>query len=481
VIGGGLAGIAAALALADRGWSTTLLEARPRLGGATYSFFRRGLPVDTGQHVLLRCYTAHRTLLERLGVSEDVPVQPRFAVPVLQPGHTPVWLRRSALPAPLRKMVTSATTRRRVDVGDDHSAGGALAGAWPSVGPAPAHLLPALLGYRLLSPVDRMSACRAALALRGVDPEDPANDRVTFGDWLAAHGQSDDAIEALWRLICLPALNLEPAEASLALAAKVFRTALLDDVTAADIAVPRVPLGALYDEPARRTLTRAGVRVRTGCRVLAVTGHASGPHVRTSDGDLTPEAVVVAVPHQQAARLVPGSASPDRGRWAVLQASPIVNVHVRYDRQVTTLPFAAGVRTPVQWVFDRTTATGGPGQYLVVSLSGADHEAACRSTELLSRYLTALGDLFPLARSARVLDAFVTRDPRATFRQGVGTAAIRPATRTRWPGVVLAGAWTATGYPDTTEGAVRSGLAAAEALGLPRPAASLHEKREVLA
>ncbi|HEX5535438.1 MAG TPA: hydroxysqualene dehydroxylase HpnE [Actinomycetales bacterium] len=445
VIGGGLAGISAALALADGGWRTTLLEARPRLGGATYSFSRHGRLVDTGQHVLLRCYTAHRALLERLGVSEDVPVQPRFAVPVLRLGHAPVWLRRGRL------------------------------------GPAPSHLLPALLGYRLLSPADRLSACRAALALRRVGPEDPASDRRTFGDWLAAHGQSVDAIEALWRLICLPALNLEPAEASLALAAKVFRTALLDDVTAADIAVPQVPLGRLYDEPARRALSRAGVRVRTGCRVLTVAGDDSAPLVRTSDGDLTPDAVVVAVPHQQAARMLPDSASPDRDRWAALQASPIVNVHVRYDRPVTTLPFAAGVRTPVQWVFDRTTATGGPGQYLVVSLSGAGHEVACRSTDLLARYVTALAELFPVARDARVLDAFVTREPRATFRQGVGTAVIRPATRTRWPTVVLAGAWTATGYPDTTEGAVRSGLAAAEVLGLPRSMASPHESREVLA
>ncbi len=440
VTGGGLAGITAALDLADRGWRTTLLEARTRLGGATYSFSRHGWLVDTGQHVLLRCYTAHRALLERLGVSGDVPVQPRFAVPVLRPGHAPVWLRRG----------------RR--------------------GPAPSHLLPALLGYRLLSPADRLSACRAALALRHVDPDDPANDGRTFGDWLSEHSQSEDAVEALWRLICLPALNLEPGEASLALAAKVFRTALLDDVTAADIAVPQVPLADLYDGPARRALTRAGVEVRTGCRVLTFTEDASAPLVRTTDGDLTADAVVVAVPHQQAARLLPEAAAPDRERWAALAASPIVNVHVRYDRPVTTLPFAAGVRTPVQWVFDRTRAAGGPGQYLVVSLSGADDEIAWRSSDLMARYLTALSQLFPQARGARVLDAFVTREPQATFRQGVGTAAIRPATRTRWPGLVLAGAWTATGYPDTTEGAVRSGLAAAQALGLPRSAASPHEK-----
>jgi squalene-associated FAD-dependent desaturase len=425
--------------------------------------------VDTGQHVLLRCYTAHRALLERLGVSDDVPVQPRFAVPVLRPGHAPVWLRRPTFPAPLRKMVASVTARRRGDAGGDHSAG-----------LAPAHLLPALLGYRLLRPAERLSACRAALALRQVDPDDPANDESTFGEWLVAHGQSGNAIEALWRLICLPALNLEPEQASLALAARVFSTALLDDVTSADIAVPRVPLGTLYDEPARRALDHAGVRVRTGCRVLAVTGGADAPLVRTTDGDLAAEAVVVAVPHEQTAQLVPESAAPERQRWTALQASPIVNVHVRYDRQVMPLHFAVGVATPVQWVFDRTDAAGGPGQYLVVSVSGADHEIRQRSADLLSRYQTALAELFPAARDARVLDSFVTREPRATFRQGVGTAAIRPGTRTRWPGVVLAGAWTATGYPDTTEGAVRSGLAAAEVLGLPRSTQSPHRMREVL-
>ena len=218
VIGGGLAGISAALALADKGWSVTLLEARSRLGGATYSFIRDGRPVDTGQHVLLRCYTAHRGLLERLGVSASVPVQPRFAVPVLRPGRDPVWLRRSAR------------------------------------GRAPVHLLRALLRYRLLSPAERVSAARAALALREIDQGEPANDRVTFTDWLTAHGQTLAAVDRLWLLICLPALNLEPAEASLSLAAKVFRTALLDDATAADIAVPQVPLGQLHDTPARVAL-----------------------------------------------------------------------------------------------------------------------------------------------------------------------------------------------------------------------------------
>ena len=146
-------------------------------------------------------------------------------------------------------------------------------------------------------------------------------------------------------------------------------------------------------------------------------------------------------------------------------SSPIVNVHLHYDRRVTNLPFAAALDSPVQWVFDRTLAAGARrGQYLVVSLSAASDQVD-KPTEVLVRAFTAaLADLFPQARAARLLDAFVTREPHATFRQRPGTASLRPLPLTQVPGLVLAGAWTRTGWPDTMEGAVRSGLRAADLL-----------------
>jgi len=177
---------------------------------------------------------------------------------------------------------------------------------------------------------------------------------------------------------------------------------------------------------------------------------------------------VLAVPHEKAAPLMPPGALPAGtvAGWAGLGASPIVNVHVIYDRPVLRLPFAAGIDSPVQWVFDRTQISGlhlsSPGQqYLAISLSAADDYVDTPAAELREQFVPALAELIPAAREAQIAEFFVTRERRATFRQEPGTAALRPRAGTQRPGLVLAGAWTQTGWPDTMEGAVRSGLAAA--------------------
>jgi squalene-associated FAD-dependent desaturase len=425
VIGGGLAGIAAAVRLLDAGHPVTLLEARPALGGATYSFRRGALTVDTGQHVFLRCYQRYRELLARLGSTGRTTVQDGFAVPILRAGRPPHLLARN----------------RRL--------------------PAPAHLLPALLRYRPLTFGQRMAAIRAAAALRRVEPDDPATDRISFGAWLAAHGQDGETVRRLWELICTAALNAPPDRASLALAARVFRTGLLDRADAADLGLPTAPLVELHGAPATALLRRRGATVRTGVRVQQIRVEGSRYRIAGEGAALAADAVVLAVPHPQAARLVPPEAAPDRTRWARLGASPIVNVHVHYAHQVTELAFAAGLDTPVQWVFDRTPA-GVSGQYLVVSISAAEQVLGLRANDLVRTYLAALEEIFPAARRTRVRDAFVTREPRATFRQGPGSRSARPPAQTRSPGLALAGAWTDTGWPDTMEGAVRSGQRAAD-------------------
>jgi squalene-associated FAD-dependent desaturase len=425
VIGGGLAGIAAAVRLLDAGHQVTLLEARPELGGATYSFRRGDLVVDTGQHVFLRCYQEYRGLLDRFGTGTRAHLQDAFAVPILRVGAPPHLLTR---------------TRRL---------------------PAPAHLLPALINYRPLRLGQRIAAIRAAAALRTVDPDDPATDEVSFGDWLAAHGQDAPTVRRLWELICVAALNAPPHLASLALAARVFRTGLLDQADASDIGRPTVPLSELHGDPARDLLRRSGGAVRTGVRVREIAPDRGRYRVSADGVRLTAAAVVLAVPHPQAARLVPPRAAPDRDRWAGLGAAPIVNVHVRYQQRVTELEFAAALDNPVQWVFDRTPP-GAAGQYLVTSISAAEAVLRTPAAELTRTQLAALADLFPAARRTGVRDAFVTREPRATFRQGPGTRRHRPAAGTRLPGLALAGAWTDTGWPDTMEGAVRSGRQAAE-------------------
>ncbi len=445
VVGGGLAGTSAAIALADRGWQVTLLESRARLGGAAYSFRRGDLTVDTGQHVILRCYTGYRELLDRMGVGALVPVQERMDIPVLGPGGRLIRLRRAT-----------------------HA-------------PAPFHLLPALARYSLLSPAERVRAAAAAAALRRVDPTDPGVDEIRLGAWLREHGQGRRAIEQLWGMLVEAALNVSVEEASLALAAQVFRVGLLDQASSGDVGVPAVPLSELHDAAARRVLDRLGVRTVTRSRVRDVVRAGGELQVRTSDGATSADAVVVALPPGPAAGLVPPEACPDRSRWKDLGGSPIVNVHVRYDRPVTRLPFAATVGSVVPWFFDRTDAafgdrgSDGRGQYLVVSISAAAAEVGRPADDIVADQLAGLAQLLPAAADATVLEAFVTREPRATFHQRAGTAALRPRPVTAVPGLVLAGAWTATGWPDTLEGAVRSGAAAAAALGAPVSATLRHD------
>jgi len=420
VVGGGLSGISAALGAADSGAPVTLLERRARLGGLTWSFRRRGLWFDNGQHVFMRCCTAYLSFLGRIGATELVALQDRLAVPVLVPGRPPAWVRSSRLPAPL-------------------------------------HLGPSLLRYRPLGVSDRLRLGRAALALRRLTASDPALDAITFGDWLEAHGQSQAAIDSLWDLIALPTLNLHAADASLALAVKVFRTGLLDDAHGADIGWSRVPLSRLHHDAAFAALDAAGVEVVLGARVESL-------------GDLRtycrPDAVILATPPETTARLAPPGTLPAVER---LGASPIVNVHLVLDRRITDLAMAAAVRSPVQFVFDRTEASGlRRGQCLAVSLSAADDEIGRHSVDLVRDIWDALGRLFPRAARARLVDAVVTRERAATFRAAPGSRWLRPGPLTAEPGLVIAGAWTDTGWPATMESAVRSGLAAAHAFGSSR-------------
>ncbi|MEV5553713.1 hydroxysqualene dehydroxylase HpnE [Nonomuraea wenchangensis] len=422
VIGGGLAGISAAIALTEAGCRVTLYEARPRLGGAACSFQRDGMTVDNGQHVFLRCCTAYRGLLERIGGTGLVDLQSRFDVRVLSAAGRSGRLRRAALPGPL-------------------------------------HFVPALAGYRLLRPGDRVRALRGSIALSRLDPADPVLDEVTFGSWLAEHGQRAPARQALWDLLAVAALNTGVEEAALGPAVKVFKTALLGRPDAADLGIPLVPLGELHDTAARAAIVRRGGDVRVGAKVSAI---EPGPAVVVDGARIRASAVIVATRHEQAAKLVPLDAAPGRDTWNALDASPIINVHAVYDRPVMPAPFVAVTDSPVQWVFDKTRVAGlRRGQYLAVSVSVADTWIDRPTADLREVFVPALRAVLPAARGARLTDFFVTRERRATFRQAPGSGALRPRSTTHWPGLYLAGAWTDTGWPDTMEGAVRSGLHAA--------------------
>jgi squalene-associated FAD-dependent desaturase len=432
VVGGGLAGVTAALALADAGVRVTLLEGRPRLGGLAFSFRRGDLSVDNGQHVYLRCCTAYRWFLDRIEGTALAPVQKRLDVPVVDLGRPEGRrlgrLRRDALPVPL-------------------------------------HLGRSLAAYPHLSLAERANVGRAALALKGLDPADPALDDQDFGSWLTAHGQSARAVEALWDLVGVATLNAAAGDASLGLAAMVFRTGLLSDPGAADIGWARVPLGDLHDGLARKALDSAGVRTELRTRVTALQENGQGGwRVQVPGETLHADAVVLAVPQREAHGLLPAGALDTPDDLLRIGTAPILNIHVIYDRKVLTAPFLTALGTPVQWVFDRTEASGlKDGQYLALSQSTAQDEIDMPVAVLRERYLPELERLLPRTRGAAVKDFFVTRERTATFAPAPGVGRLRPGARTKAPGLYLAGAWTATGWPATMESAVRSGVGAAGA------------------
>ena len=444
VAGGGLAGLAAALHCADQGAQVTLLERRNRLGGLTWSFEHNGFWVDNGQHVFLRCCDEYLDFLGRIGARGDFELPQRLDIPVVAPAERPGGAPRVG-------------RLRRSDL------------------PAPFHLASSLLRFPHLPLADRVVLGRAVAGLRRLRLDDPTLDDQVFGDWLRARGQSEAAIAAVWDLITVPTVNLRAADASLAVAAKVFQTGLLTDKSAADMGWSKVPLGRAHGDRAAAALARSGVQVRTGTRVLGIDADprpGPGPSsfcVRSDTGTSEADAVIVAVPHTEAAAILPADALPTRDRLVELGTSAIVDIHLVFDRPVTGWPVMAGCGSAVQWVFDRTASSGletrpGGPQYLAVSMSAANDLVGRRPDDLTGWIQAELTRLLPATGEGRVLDSLVTKERQATFKARPGTGRLRPPQKTRRPGLAVAGAWTDTGWPATMEGAVRSGRAAARAV-----------------
>lgn len=447
VIGGGLAGISAALEAAALGASVTLVERKAHLGGLTWSFERNGLDMDNGQHVFLACCHEYRRFLSRIGSESDVVGPLPLDVPVL---------------AEAANGAITATRLRRANL------------------PVPFHLAASLLSYPHLSAIDRLRLGQALAGMARLRVGDPHLDHVNFADWLRRHGQSPEAIEAVWDLITVPTVNLPACETSLGVAAQVFKTSLLSDRSACDIGWSAIPLGRLHGERAAAALRRQGVQLRLSTRVRSLARLGPCWNVAADSETLESDAVIVAVPHDEAATLVPGDVAPQRDAWRELGASAVVDVHLVFDRTVTAWPLMAALHSPVQWVFDRSSASGlttsgregpdtlGRPQYLAVSISAANQLLGRKPAAIVQEVTGALRRLLPASADARLVDAVVTKERRATFRASPGSARLRADPATTQRQLAIAGAWTDTGWPATMEGAVRSGLAAARSIaGLP--------------
>jgi squalene-associated FAD-dependent desaturase len=399
VIGGGLAGCAAALDLLQAGHDVKVFEARPTLGGAVQTLPERDgdpePPPDNGQHIALGCFTEYLAFLDRIGESGSVR-RMRLSLPVV----------------------------------DEHR-------RWAQISPGSI-----LLARYAHLPLRERPLVWQLLALRRLDPA--AHDDETFADFLLRAGQSERAIQRFWDVFIRPALNLPSAEASAAMGIFTVQTALLAGRRAGELVLPAKPLGWMHGDAARRTLERGGATVETGVRVEDL-------------DDLTADAIVVATPPAESARLL-GDAEPD------LDSSPIVSVHLLFDRPLLRTPLAALLGSDAHWVFDRGALTGQPaaeGQYLTVVSSGVPELMQIRGRELVDHIAAQLTERLG---DAEVVWSRVSREPHATVALRPGTASRRPGQLTSRANVTRAGAWTATGWPATMESAVRSGRAAARLL-----------------
>ena len=435
VAGGGLAGLAAACELADAGYAVTLLERRPFLGGRSYSYTDKstGVTVDNGQHVFLGCCTEYIRFLERLGVRAAVHLQKRFRVPVIDK----VW-------------------------GESVLRAGEL--------PPPAHLLTSLLRYRSLSPREKALAGWALSQIQLTDrAKHPELDDITFEEWLVARHQSARAIRGLWNLIVLPTLNTDISRASADLALMVFQEGFLRSRTGANVGWAEVGLSELLGEAGRRYIEAHGGEVRLGEGVDALDIERGRVlRLRSNGAEIVANAYVLAMTSDATLDTLPSAVrdEPFFARTRRLTGSPIVNVHLWYDRPVCERPFAAFLNTPVQWVFNKSRLWNqqGPGQYLDISLSGAEQFVDMPTSDILQLFTKEMFALFPAARGAELKRALVVKQREATFAAVPGVRALRPAQATPLANLFLAGDWTDTGWPATMESAVRSGLLAARAV-----------------
>ena len=450
VIGGGLAGLAAGVALAESGWRVRLFEQRPFLGGRATSYvLPDGQHVDNCQHVTLGCCTNLEDFYRRIGAASKITFFDRLLF--LDPQGRRGEMRAGRLPAPF-------------------------------------HLTWSFAAFAPLTLPDKLSIARAMLDIlrtKGKPSDLQENGGISMLEWLRRRRQTKGAIERFWRVVLVSALDEELARTDARFGIDVFWKAFLSNSTGYRMGVPAVPLADLYDGCKSEIERRGGeVVLRTPVRGLKIeSGEFAG--LRFDEGrEETADAYVFAVPHTALGGLLPQSmkqSDPALANLDKINVAPITGVHLWFDRPVMADPFLTLLDTTTQWVFNKSALYAdsngkvkgaSAGQYLQLVISASYDLLQKPRQEIIDLCLGELWEALPAARDAELVKATVIKEAAATFSPEPGVDRWRPRQQTSVPSLFLAGDWTDTGWPATMEGAVRSGYLAAEALlrsaGTPR-------------
>jgi zeta-carotene desaturase len=482
IVGGGLAGLTSGCALSANGFKVTLFERRPYLGGRASSYEHPGTGevVDNCQHVLFGCCTNLIAFYKTIGIEEKIRWFNRMTF--IEPGGRQSVLQPSSLPAPL-------------------------------------HVTPSFFGLKFLNLRDKIALTRSLVVLMTRVPKDAG---TSFQDWLIDHHQTPAAIERFWKPILISALSEDLDRISVPYAAQVVRETAKSRI-ARSMGIPTVPLTNLYSAAKDYIINRGG-DVRLRATVQAFQPTENGVRLKLRDSEEEFDYAVLAVPFDSLAKLLPDSPESQdlREKLSHFETSPITGVHFWFDRQITDLPHAVLLDRTIQWMFHksmlltrnsqpaspagttdrsrepanaRITSDSAPprrhsiaqsvspglatmttkscrddrndavnGSYVELVISSSKSLINKSRQEIIDLVLKELREFFPAARQANLLKATVIKEVNATFSPTPGIDRYRPTVQSPWPRVFLAGDWTATGWPATMEGAVRSGYLAAEAI-----------------